>query len=212
MRPKEDLLKELKKLGVDPTKKVRKPRSDAGEVRGAYKERSDKGKQRGSYINTAAKYKVIYEKMLHSHSLDTGDGADTLTRDNNDIFPPNQNRYFRLMRTKDREYMSSVVKPAHIEQARWRWLMAEYAEDPDKWQNYIVNLYFIDAKEITLWTYTEWAWAYVYHIGGRENKRIPLELQLKLWYGNYLKGMYNGLAQFDEKGEIKWTQENKSSR
>lgn len=203
MPTKEELLKELVKLGVAPSKKLRKPRSDVGQSRGEYKPRGDKGQVRGSYINTAAKYKYVYERMLTGHQSSTEDGADNLTRDKNDIFPPHLNRYYRRYIGKDREYVASVIKPAHLEQARWRWLMAEYAENPDQWRDHIVSFYFIDAAEIELWTYTEWAWAYTYHIGGRENRLVTQPL--KLWYENYIQGEYNGLAQFDEKGEIKWT-------
>ncbi len=204
MKTREQLIEEAKTLA----KKSRKPRSDAGQPRGEYKPRSDKGQPRGSYINTAAKYKAVYERMLTASVSSTEDGADSLTRDKNDIFPPNLNRFYRKYVGKDREYKASIVKPAHIEQARWRWLMAEYAENPEQWRNHIANWYFIDEQEIELWTYTEWAWAYVNHIAGQENRLVPLELKLKLWYNNYTQGLYGGLAQFDERGEIKWDHSN----
>jgi hypothetical protein len=203
MKTKEELLEQLSKLGVDPSKKIRKPRSDAGQVRQEYKPRRDKGQPRSSYTNTSAKYKSIYEKMLASHSTGTGDGADTLTRDRNEIFPPQLNRFYRLFRGKDREYVSSVVKPAHLEQARWRWLMAEYAENPLQWAAHISKWYFIHEAEIESWTYSEWAWSYVYGIMGEENRLTSSPIMLS--YDDYLSGKYNGYAQFDERGEIVWT-------
>lgn len=203
MPTKEELLKELARLGVDPTKRARKPRSDAGQPRGEYKPRSDKGQVRGSYINTAAKYKYVYERMLTGHQSSAEDGADNLTRDKNDLFPPHLNRYYRRYIGKDREYVASVIKPAHLEQARWRWLMAEFSENPEQWREHIAKWYFIDEAEIELWTYTEWAWAYTYGIGGRANRLVDSPIVLK--YDNYLAGDYNGVAQFDERGEIKWT-------
>lgn len=202
MKSKEELLKELEQLGVDPTKKIRKPRSDAGEKRGVYLPRVDRGKPRSAYTKTAAKYKEIYTRMLTAKQSSVEDGADTLTRDANDIFPPNTTRYYKLYQGKDREYVSSVAKPAHIEQARWRWLMAEFEQDPDRWRKHIANLYFIDEDEIELWTYSEWAWAYVHHISGQENRLT--DNPVTLYYNSYLDGDYSGLAVFDERGEIVW--------
>lgn len=202
MRKKDELLRELEAMGINPTKPLRKPRSDIGKPRLSYKPRSDRGKARGSYINTAAKYKAVYERMLTSHQTDSGDGSDTLTRDANSIFPPNLNRYYKLIRSKDREYVSSAVKPAHLEQARWRWLMAEYAENPDQWRDHIVKWYFIKADEIELWMYTEWAWAYVHHIGGDENRLTTNPIVLS--YEDYVNGCYNGRPEFDKRGEIIW--------
>ena len=202
MKTKAELLKELKQMGVDPSKSVRKPRSDAGKPRGEYQPRSDKGKVRGSYVNTAAKFKAIYERMLTSHQSNTGDGSDTLTRDYNAIFPPNLNRFYKLTRGKDRDYINSVVKPAHIEQARWRWLMAEYAENPDQWRAHIAKWYFIHEDEIEQWTYSEWAWSYVHQIGGDENRLTDNPITLN--YSDYVAGHYNGFAQFDDRGEIQW--------
>ena len=202
MKSKEALLKELERMGIDTTKKVRKPRSDVGSMRGEYKPRSDKGKARSIYTNTAAKYRSIYEKMLNTHKSSTQDGADTITRDHNDIFPPNINRRYRKYISKDREYTASIVIPAHLEQARWRWLMAEFQEDPDKWRDHISKWYFIKPDEIEMWMYTEWAWAYVFFIDGQENRLV--EHPLILSYSDYLDGNYNGFPQFDEKGEIIW--------
>ena len=200
MKDKDELLKQLELLGIDPDKKVRKPRSDAGLPRGIYKPRSDKGKQRGSYINTAAKYKAVYDRMLNSHF--TGEGADNLTRDKNDIFPPDITRYYKHFTGTDRDYVASTNKTAHLEQARWRWLMAEYNEDPAQWRAHIAKWYFIKEDEIDLWMYTEWAWAYVNHIGGLANRLI--EEPLILSYQDYLAGKYNGYPEFDERGEIIW--------
>ena len=203
MKTKEELLKELVKLGVDPSKRPRKPRSDAGGIRGVYKPRSDKGQPRGSYINTAAKYKAVYERMLTSHKSGSGDGADSITRDPNDIFPPNMDHYTRMVTSKDRVLYSNVLKPAHLEQARWRWLMAEYEADPDKWRAHIAKWYFIRESDIGLWMYTEWAWAYVNHIASAENRLTATPIVLS--YDDYLGGRYNGYAQFDERGDIVWT-------
>lgn len=202
MKTKEELLQDLQDLGIDVTKKVRKPREDAGLPRGVYAPRSDKGKTRGSYINTAAKYRAVYEKMLKSHKTDE-DGEDNLTRDRNDIFPPNMNRFYKLIKSKDREYYSSALKPAHLEQARWRWLMAEYAEDPEAWRDHISKWYFIKPDEIDLWMYTEWAWAYVHYIAGEENRLT--EDKLILSYADYMAGEYGGHPKFDSRGEIIWT-------
>ena len=202
MKTKEELLEDLAKLGVDPSKRPRKPRSDAGEIRGEYKPRNDKGKLRGSYINTAAKYKAVYERMLASHKTGSGDGEDSITRDPNDIFPPNMNHYTRVVAGKDRIYYSNVLRPAHLEQARWRWLMAEYAADPDKWRAHIAKWYFIREEEIEQWTYTEWAWAYVNHIASAENRLTDLPQLLQYEY--YINGWYNGRAVFDERGDIVW--------
>lgn len=201
MLTKEQLLKELAARGIDIDKPVRKTRADAGQPRGTYKPRSDKGKLRGSYINTAAKYKAVYERMLTSHQTSAGDGSDTLTRDANSIFPPNQDRYYRKIKGKDREYYANLVKPAHIEQARWRWLMAEYAES-DLWREHIANWYFIKPDEIDNWMYTEWAWAYVHRIGGDENRLRPDPIILS--YDDYVAGHYNGRPEFDSKGDIIW--------
>jgi hypothetical protein len=207
VKTREELLREIADLGVNPKKPVRKRRADAGMPRASYKERSDKGQPRGSYINTAAKYKNIYERMLKGHAIDSSDeGADTLTRDNNGIFPPNLNHFYKITRYKDREYVNSVLKPAHIEQARWRWMLAEENENPltrKQWRERIAKWYFIKSEEIEQWTYTEWAWAYVNHIGGSENRLIANPVILS--YDDYLSGQYNGRAQFDAKGEIIWT-------
>jgi hypothetical protein len=203
MSKKDELLKELAKYGVSTTKPVRKPRSDAGMPRGIYQTRNDKGKVRGSYINTAAKYKAVYDRMLKGHVIDGGDGSDTITRDDNSIFPPSLNRFYKLIRSKDREYMTSAVKPAHLEQARWRWLMAEYAANPDQWRAHIASWYFIREDEIERWMYTEWAWAYVHYINGAYNRLV--EHPLILSYDDYLSGNYNGHPKFDKRGEIIWT-------
>jgi hypothetical protein len=199
---KEKLLKQLEDLGVDTKKPPRKPRADAGLPRGVYKPRNDKGKARGSYINTAAKYKAVYDKMLRGHSLNDGQGSDTVVRDANAIFPPNLTKFYKLVRKKDREYMTRAMKPAHLEQARWRWLMAEYADDPDKWREHISNWYFIQEDEIELWMYTEWAWAYVYRINGDENRLTQTPIVLS--YKDYVAGKYNGRPTFDERGNIIW--------
>jgi len=201
-KSKTTLLAELEALGIPTDKPIRKPRSDIGGARQAYKERGDKGQVRGSYINTAAKYKAVYERMLNSHADGTGDGADSLTRDKNDIFPPNMNRFYKLIKTKDREYRTSALKPAHLEQARWRWLMAEFAENPDKWRAHIAKWYFIREEEVGQWMYTEWAWAYVHHIQGDENRLV--EKPIILNYYNYVMGRYNGHPEFDNRGDIIW--------
>ncbi len=200
------LLKELAALGVNMKtgKPPRKQRSDIGKVRGVYAPRSDIGQPRGSYVNTAAKYKAVYDKMLKGHKVaGSGDGADTLTRDYNDIFPPNLTRYSRLMHSQDREYYTSALKPAHLEQARWRWMMAEYQENPAEWGPRIAAWYFIKVDEIDMWMYTEWAWAYVNYISGVENRLNPTPLVLI--YADYVAGEYNGRPVFDKRGEIIWT-------
>jgi hypothetical protein len=204
MKTKEELLKELRELGINKaTGKVRQPRSDLGQTRNEYKPRADRGKSRGSYINTAAKYKAIYDKMLTAHKVvGAEDGADTFTRDQNDIFPPNLNRYYKLIRSKDRVYYTSALKPAHLEQARWRWLMAEYAENPEQWAEHISKWYFIRKDEINDWMYTEWAWAYINHIRGVENRLT--NNPLVLIYADYMNGQYNGHPKFDERGDIVW--------
>ena len=201
MKTKAELLRELKDLGVPVDKTLRKLRSDAGGVRGVYSPRSDKGKTRGSYINTAAKYKAIYEKMLVSHQT-TEDGSDTLTRDKNEIFPPNINRFYKLIKSKDRTYYANAIKPAHLEQARWRWLMAEFEKSPERWRDHISKWYFIKPNEINMWMYTEWAWAYVHVVNGVENRLTPNPIVLS--YDDYITGLYNGYPDFNERGEIKW--------
>lgn len=200
-KSKEDLLKELEAMGVPTDKPPRKPRSDRGEIRGIYKPRSDKGKVRGSYINTAAKYRAVYEKMLTSHQTEQ-DGYDTLNRDKNMIFPPNQNKFNKLIKGKDRTYYTKAVKPAHLEQARWRWFMAEYEENPEEWAKKISDWYFIQEDEISMWMYTEWAWAYVHVIGGDENRLCDNPIIMK--YDDYVAGLYGGYPNFDARGEIVW--------
>jgi len=202
MKTKEDLLKELEAMGVPTDKAPRKPRSDRGGVRGVYQPRSDKGQARESYINTAAKYKVIYERMLTSHKT-TEDGGDTLTRDKNDIFPPNLDHFYKLIKSKDRVYYANAIKPAHLEQARWRWLMAEYEENPAQWEDHIAKWYFIKPSEISMWMYTEWAWAYVNEIRGIENRLTATPVILD--YADYMAGLYNGYPNFDKRGDVIWT-------
>ncbi len=201
-KSKAELIYELTKAGVDPEtgKPPRKVRSDIGKSRAAYKERSDKGVVRGSYINSPAKYKAVFVKMLEVHK--TSDGEDLIVRDKNSIFPPSLNKYYRLMKTKDREYVTRATKAAHLEQARWRWFMSEYGVDPIKWGPIIADWYFIEESQIPLWTYTEWAWAYTYHIRGDENRLIADRLVLS--YDEYIKGSYNGHPNFDSRGEIIW--------
>ena len=205
MKTKEEMLEELQALGVDPVtgKPPRKARSDAGASRAEYKPRNDIGKSRSVYTRTAAKYKAIYEKMLTNQLVDgTEEGADNLTRDKNSIFPPNLIKISKLIKLADREYITNAIKPAHLEQARWRWLMAEFATDPDKWRDHISKWYFIKPDEIESWTYTEWAWAYVYHISGEENRLTAHPLVLS--YEDYVKGLYNGHPDFDKRGDIIW--------
>ncbi len=201
MKSKDELLKELEGLGIDASKPVRKTRSDAGQMRGTYKPRSDKGKKRGSYINTGNKYRNVFERMLRSHS--TGDGEDNLVRDNNLIFPPNIDRRYVFIKTKEREYYTSTKKPMLLEQARWRWFMAEYKNNPAVWGTRIAKWYFIKETDIDLWTFTEWAWAYVYGINGAENRLTPTPIILS--YDDYLVGKYNGHPKYNERGDITWT-------
>jgi len=203
MPTKEELLQELAKLGVDTSKKIRKPRNDQGLPRGDYKPRSDKGKARGSYTSTAVKYKSVFEKMLASHKAsNSGDGTDNLIRDSNMIFPPNLNKYVRKYSGKDRDYYYDTTKPSHLEQARWRWFMAEYAENPVNWRSVIADWYFIREDEVDTWTYFEWAWSYVNEIAGAENRLIDNPVILE--YSKYIGGAYNGHPTFDNQGEIIW--------
>lgn len=202
MTNRDELLKELKELGVHES--GRKVRADKGQSRGDYKRsgipRADAGQARESYVRSAAYHNKIFNTFLRAHLAPDGNG-DNLMRDVNGIFPPNITNYFKMTASRGIHYKSSIKRRNHPELLRWQWWMAEFDESPDQWRDRISKWYFIKPDEITSWTYTEWAWAYVTAISSHNNRGIPEPIILS--YEDYLDGRY-GMPTFDEKGDTIW--------
>ena len=208
MSNKDDLLKELKELGVHGS--GRKKRSDAGKPRNQYirktdQPRADAGKSRPKYDKTPAFYRNTFHRFLNHHTTEDG---DNLTRDNNGIYPPHITHYYKLIRPLNAPaYRSSVKRPAHPQKLHWQWWISAYQQekDPDekaKWARRISQWYFIKPSEIDLWTYDEWAWAYHTQINGDYN-RPPVVKSFILSYDDYVDGKYT-LPTLNEEGEIVW--------
>lgn len=199
---KDKLLAELEELGVHPS--GRKVRADKGQSRNNYKRsgapRSDLGQSRETYTKTAAYHKKIFNTFLRGHTNPDGTG-DNLMRDPNGIFPPNVTNYFKVTISRGMMYKTSTKRRNHPELLRWQWWMAEYKENSSEWVNRICKWYFIKPEDIELWTYTEWAWAYVKAISSRDNRATPTPIILS--YNDYLDGVY-GMPKFDDKGETIW--------
>ena len=224
MKSKEDLLKELQELGVHPT--GRKVRADKGAnhdyVRTQTTPRADKGKTRLKYSKESPKYvkKLFFELLRKNTDAELGEG-DNFIRDNNMIFPPNVTQYYKkitvkphtrvdkrtgsLMQQEGYSYRTSRKKNSHPEELRWRWYMAEYKQAKNKedeliWQKRICEWYFILPDDIDIWTYQEWAWSYVKHIGGIYNRT---DNPIILLYDSYVIGNY-GIPNWTLDGEIIW--------
>lgn len=203
-KSKDDLLKELKELGVHPS--GRKVRADVGGSHErlviASKPRKDKGKSRGSYTKTAAYHRRIFNTYVEAHITEFG---DNLTRDVNEIFPPNVDSYYKLITTKDGQtYRSSVKRRNHPEYLRWQWWMAELAEaktleEKLKWENLITKWYFIRQEDLLFWTYYEWSFAYFKKINGQPNRYVADRVILN--YDEFLYGFY-GTPKYDNKGDL----------
>lgn len=207
------LLEELESLGIRAD--GRKIRNDKGKTRSSYirhtsAPRADAGQKREKYNSKSADYnRKVFEQFLRSHtSLDSG---DDLVRDDNMIFPPNINSYYKSVKTKTGySYRSSVKRANHPEYLRWKWYFAEYENAPtkelkEKWKNHICKWYFIKPRHIDLWTYDEWAWCYYRDIAGAYNYREDTlgHCTIYLDYDKFVKGQY-GQIEFDNEGEIIW--------
>lgn len=199
---KQLLLEELEKLGVHKT--GRKVRSDKGQDREPYNTsnlpRIDKGLKRDKYAKFSDWHRKVFQQFLEAHTDPEGYG-DNLTRDSNGIFPPRITSYYKTIKSRTGiVYSSSVKRRRHPEQLRWNWWMAAYAEKPEEWLKKICDWYFIEEKDIALWTYNEWAWSYVKTIDGvfSRGKDSP-----KLSYEDFLNGKY-GWPEYDAKGNILW--------
>lgn len=204
-KSKAELLAELEELGVH--KDGRKVRTDKGSSRQPYARtnlsRADKGVPRDDYTVTPKVHQRIFTTFLSAHLTPDGMG-DNLTRDINGIFPPNVTSYYKIVKRADgTTYMSSTKRRNHPEQLRWNWWMAEYEADPEGWAKRITDWYSIQEHEISMWTYNEWAWAYVDAIGGHPNHHSNPN-RIILSYEHYLNGFY-GYPKYDEKGDLIWT-------
>lgn len=212
-KSKEELLEELKKLGISES--GRKKRTDAGKPREHYnrsdKPREDKGKPRVTYNKTALYYKNMFTSFIEVHSTQSG---DSLSRDENLIFPPEITNYYKLCAPPGRmPYRASVRRPNHPESLRWRWWFAELEEATDRsrwsntatcktvWAKRICDWYFIKPIDLEAWTYDEWSWAYYTQIAGHENRMVLDKIILS--YDDYLAGKYT-MPTLDEEANIIW--------
>lgn len=207
MKDKDDLLKELKDLGIHET--GRKVRTDVGQphfyIRTTNTPRTDKGIPRQNYNSEGPAYhKKILELFIRLHTDQELGLGDDLTRDENLLFPPNMTNFYKKIKTKKYEYSSSQRRENHPEELRWNWYMAEYnyaIDDIAKklWLDRICIWYFIIPEDIDLWTYKEWSWAYVTQVGGHQI-RTP-KCEFKLLYTEYAKGTY-GKIKYDDQGNV----------
>jgi len=210
MKTKDELLQELEALGIGKT--GRKLRTDKSQSRGSYtrssQARADKGQSRANYVKTAAHYKQAFASFILAHTTETG---DLLTRDSNEIFPPQITNYYKLITTKTGlSYRSSVKRINHPELLRWRWWFMEWADavntaTKDMWTTRICDWYFIKPEDLEVWTYEEWSWAYYTQIGGRYNRLIELRMgRIILSYESSMNGEY-GIPERDKNGDIIWS-------
>jgi len=210
MKTKEELLQELEELGIGKT--GRKLRTDKGQSRESYtrssQPRADKGQQRGNYVKSAAYHKNIFASFIIAHTNESG---DLLTRDSNEIFPPQITSYYKLIITKSgQQYRSSVKRANHPEQLRWRWWFMEWTEAKDAgikamWTRRICDWYFIKADDLDLWTYEEWAWAYYTQLDGQFNRLVEGRMaRTILSYTDSMAGNY-GVPNRDKDGDIIWS-------
>ncbi len=100
-----------------------------------------------------------------------------------------------------------MKRPHHPEKLRWDWFMKEYntvdnSKDAQHWANRICDFYFISYDDFFegLWTYNEWAWAYVNTLLGHNNRIAGRQV---LSYDKFLAGEY-GLPSFDIDGNVIW--------
>ena len=206
-KTKEQLLAELKELGVNGG---RKPRADAGKPRPGYtrsdKPRTDKGVKRQQYVKTPSYFKNLFQTFVENNQSEFG---DSLIRDDNLIFPSEVTSYYKkITRPDGTTYRSSVVRSTHPEKLRWNWFFSEreYAKrDADiwHWEKQISNWYFIKEEELVAWTYMEWSWAYYTQIAGHFNRHKD-QSNIVLSYEDYLNGKY-GFPDVDDNGNIVWT-------
>lgn len=200
-------MKELEALGVHPS--GRKIRTDKGGTHNYIrtdKVRSDKGKVRVNYSNdTAAMHQRHFQTLLNTNS--TEGYGDNLHRDANEIFIVNMTSFYKTVSAGPGiRYKTSVTRNTHPENLRWNWWMAEYEEATgdvkQKWLDRICKWYFIDKHDISMWTYSEWAWSYKQAIDGHPNRFV--ESPIILSYNHYMQGLY-GFPEYDDKGGIVWT-------
>lgn len=202
-KTREELLEELKQRGINEN--GRKMRADKGKTRERYtrtdKPREDKGKPRVTYNKTALYYKNMFTSFIEVHSTQSG---DSLSRDENLIFPPEITNYYKLCAPPGRmPYRASVRRPNHPESLRWRWWFTELEEASDKtlWTKRICDWYFIKPIDLEAWTYDEWSWAYYTQIAGHENRMVLDKIILS--YDDYLAGKYTKPT-LDDEANIIW--------
>ena len=149
----------------------RKVRSDKGKshvmTTNSRQQRSDKGQQH-NYTVTAASLKQKFDLALQATALRNelgevvGEGA---TRDANGIFDVRVTKKWRKVTTKDRgSYMTKASMSKPLELFRWNWLRQEAIESGSKAR--FCKFYHIDPNEFDMWTFTEWAIAYMDTCGG----------------------------------------------
>lgn len=212
MKTKDQLLKELAELGVHPS--GRKIRTDVGKSHNYTKTknpskpraaRKDAGQVRNTYTKTASYHKRIFTSYIAAHT--DGESNDDLIRDFNEIFPPNVNSRYKLIVSKNgHQYRSPVKRRNHPEALRWAWWFAEWQEADTleskiAWETRISNWYFIRVVDMPMWTYPEWAWAYVKAIGGNPNRDQASPIILH--YDDFVAGIY-GIPTYDDKGDLMW--------
>lgn len=159
-----------------PRAKNSKERSDKGKTHNMSKARDDIGKshvmtksirsdanQTHNYENKSSDfYYSQFQKALQATAIRNhlgeivGEGA---TRDRNDLFDLKITHKWKTVTKADgTTYKSKTKITKPLEQYRWEWLRALAQEgDPSK----LCTHYHIDRDEWEMWTFSEWANAYL---------------------------------------------------
>jgi hypothetical protein len=159
-----------------PRAKNSKERSDKGKTHNMSKARDDIGKshvmtksiradanQTHNYENKSSEfYYSQFQKALQATAIRNhlgeivGEGA---TRDRNNIFDLKITHKWKTVTKADgTTYKSKTKITKPLEQYRWEWLRALAQEgDPSK----LCTHYHIDRNEWEMWTFSEWANAYL---------------------------------------------------
>lgn len=161
------LLKQLQQLGVHAS--GRKVRSDTGKSHAACptrRPRSDKGQKRENYTVSPAVLQRIFNSALAGTAIRNergevvGEGA---TRDENGVFDLRVSAKWKsVTRANGQSYKYRLNKSHHLEQLRWEWLSS--LDD----KSMFIKHYHLDPDEAEqgVWTFSEWAVAYMDTCGG----------------------------------------------
>lgn len=145
----------------------RKVRSDTGKshtLATTRKPRSDKGQKRGECKKTSQYYYRLFQAALSGSAIRNevgevvGEGA---TRDENGIFDLQiTKRWKQVTRANGQSYKYRQNKKILLEEHRWNWLKKLHEEQPSDASMFIRH-YHILPDEVDMWTFSEWAIAYM---------------------------------------------------